>query len=243
MNLQDPEDRELAAAEYVTGTLAPADLAIVEAALATDDALRAAVYAWQDRLLDLNRRVPPVTPAAQLWDRIEAALPSRPAPAGTLPAARPAAANDPQIRRVRRWQIVSGLAMAASVVLATLLVVRAPPPAAEGARYLALLQGPDQRTGWVVEATSGQQVRLVPVGTTEAPPPGRVVQFWTKPDGAAGPTSLGLVPADRASVLPISKLPALGERQLFELTLEPEGGSPIGRPTGPVLFVGRTVRL
>ena len=29
--------------------------------------------------------------------------------------------------------------------------------------------------------------------------------------------------------------------QLFELTLEPEGGSPIGRLTGPVLFIGRTL--
>ena len=32
-------------------------------------------------------------------------------------------------------------------------------------------------------------------------------------------------------------------RQLFEITLEPENGSPTGRPTGPILYVGRTVAL
>jgi anti-sigma-K factor RskA len=28
---------------------------------------------------------------------------------------------------------------------------------------------------------------------------------------------------------------------LFELTLEPEGGSPYNRPSGPVLYIGRAV--
>jgi anti-sigma-K factor RskA len=30
---------------------------------------------------------------------------------------------------------------------------------------------------------------------------------------------------------------------VFELTLEPATGSPIGWPTGPILFVGQTLRL
>ena len=60
---------------------------------------------------------------------------------------------------------------------------------------------------------------------------------------ATAPTSLCLVPGDRATVIPAARLPALEPNQLFELTLEPETGSPIGRPTGPVLFVGRAVAL
>jgi anti-sigma-K factor RskA len=54
---------------------------------------------------------------------------------------------------------------------------------------------------------------------------------------------LGLVKAGQTYVVPVSRLPGLGSKQLFELTLEPAGGSTIGRPTGPVLFVGRTVQL
>jgi anti-sigma-K factor RskA len=32
------------------------------------------------------------------------------------------------------------------------------------------------------------------------------------------------------------------QNQLFEITLEPEGGSPNGRPTGPILFKGNAAR-
>ena len=41
----------------------------------------------------------------------------------------------------------------------------------------------------------------------------------------------------------LQRLPALKPDQLFEITLEPPGGSTIGRPTGPVLYIGRAVPL
>ena len=246
MSLDDPHERSATAGEYVLGTLDAAEHAEFERALGVDAALRAEVYAWQDRLLGLAGRVAPAEPAAGLWPAIEAGL--RPGAAASTGAVAPAAsvppaANDPAWRRLRRWQWTSGLAIAASLVLATLLVLRAPAPA-DAPRYLAVLQAPGSNsTGWVVEATAGGQLRLVPVGTTEAVPPGKALQFWTKAEGAAGPTSLGLVRAGQVTELPVATLPTLEARQLFELTLEPETGSPIGRPTGPILFVGRSVRL
>lgn len=240
IDLRDAAERSAIAGEYVLGTLSPEDHAAVADALAHDAALRAEVYAWQDRLLGLARRVPPVEPADSLWPAIAARLPASSAP----PAPATAAANDPLWRRLRRWQWTGGLALAASVVLASLLVLRPPtPPADAGTRYLTLLQGPDQGTGWVVEARAGGSVRLVPVGTTPPVPAGKVLQFWTKEEGAAGPTSLGLVAPGQAVELPASRLPGVSERQLFELTLEPEGGSTIGKPTGPIWFVGRSVRI
>lgn len=246
MSLDDPHERSATAGEYVLGTLDAAERAEFERALALDAALQAEVYAWQDRLLGLAGRVAPAEPAAGLWPAIEAGL--RPGVAASTDATAPAAAvppaaNDPAWRRLRRWQWTSGLAIAASLVLATLLVLRAPAPA-DAPRYLAVLQAPGSNTtGWVVEATAGGRLRLVPVGTTEAVPPGKALQFWTKAEGAAGPTSLGLVRAGQVTELPVATLPTLEARQLFELTLEPETGSPIGRPTGPILFVGRSVRL
>lgn len=246
MSLDDPHERSATAGEYVLGTLDAAERAEFERALKEDAALQAEVYVWQDRLLGLAGRVAPAEPAAGLWSAIEAGL--RPGAAASAGAVAPAvsvppAANDPAWRRLRRWQWTSGLAIAASLVLATLLVLRAPAPA-DAPRYLAVLQAPGSNaTGWVVEATAGGQLRLVPVGTTEAVPPGKALQFWTKAEGAAGPTSLGLVHAGQVTELPVATLPTLEARQLFELTLEPEAGSPIGRPTGPILFVGRSVRL
>jgi anti-sigma-K factor RskA len=234
VRLDDAEDRSAAAGEYVLGTLTAAERAAFEAALAGDAALRAAVYAWQDRLLPLRRQAEPAEPAAGLWARIEARLPRAP---------QAEAANDPLWQRLRRWQLGSALATAAALLLATLLVLRVPTPPADGPRFLAVLQHPDtQAAGWIVEA-SARGVRLVPVGASAAVPPGKALQFWTKAEGAAGPTSLGLVPAGQVTELPFAKLPTLEAQQLFELTLEPETGSPIGRPTGPILYVGRTVPL
>jgi anti-sigma-K factor RskA len=69
------------------------------------------------------------------------------------------------------------------------------------------------------------------------------LQFWTKLDGAAGPTSLGLVRAGEPLQVDLSKLPGVAGNQLFEITLEPPSGSPLNRPTGPVLFIGRSVKI
>ncbi|MBY0468087.1 MAG: anti-sigma factor [Burkholderiaceae bacterium] len=243
MTPDDREERIASAGEYVLGTLSPADRDAFEQALAGNTALQAEVYYWQDRLLPLAERVRAEPPAAQLWPDIEARLGTVPI-ATSAPSSTVLAANDPMWQRLRRWRVVSGMAIAASVLLASLLVLRAPgPPAAPADRYLALLQSPDKSTGWVVEVTAGDKVRLVPVGATAEVPAGKALQFWTKAEGAAGPTSLGLIRPGQVTELPAARLPAVGERTLFELTLEPETGSPIGRPTGPVLFIGRTVRL
>ena len=245
MNLQDPEDRSVAAAEYVLGTLDAAARTEVEALLPTDAALRAEVYAWQDRLLPLATRGPASEPDAGLWPRIAERI-ARPPPSA-LPSPVPAAqstapaVNDALWRSQRRWRATALLSMAATVALAAVLVLR--PPETQ-VRYITLLQAPEtQRTGWVVEATSGERIRLVPIEAGAAVPADKSLQFWTKPQGADRPTSLGLVQPGTRLELPVERSPGLGEEQLFELTLEPQGGSPTGLPTGPILFVGRSVRL
>lgn len=238
IDLRDPIERDAAAGEYVLGSLSAEDRAGVAAALPQDAALQAAVYAWQDRLLPLTAQVPAVEPAASVWTRVSLALDIRQAPPRQTTAARA-----PWWQGLRFWQGLSAVGAVASLLLALRLL--APLPAADGARYVALLESPDEHhvAGWVVELQAGGALRLVPVGHAPIVPQGRALQFWTKAQGAAGPTSLGLVRAGQITEMPVSRLPAVGAQQLFEITLEPEAGSPIGRPTGPILFVGRTVAL
>ncbi|MDR7333302.1 anti-sigma factor domain-containing protein [Roseateles asaccharophilus] len=239
IDLHESQERDTAAGEYVLGTLSPEDHAAVAAALPGDGALRAAVYAWQDRLLALSAHAAAESPAPAVWQRLSLALDARTAPARRTGDA----ARLPWWQALRFWQGVSALAVAATLVLA--LRVHAPLPPAEGARFVAVLESPDAArvAGWVVELQAGGTLRLVPVGDTPPVPPGRALQFWTKAQGAAGPTSLGLVRAGQTVQMPVARLPAVEAQQLFEITLEPEAGSPIGRPTGPILFVGRTVAL
>lgn len=236
---RDPDDRSAASGEYVLGTLSVEDRVVVDAALATDASLRAEVYAWQDRLLGLSARAAPVTPSPRLWTRIDRSIDARAAPRAVPGRAR---ATARWWQGLRVWQGISAIAVAASLFMATRLIL--PPPDSSGARFVAVLQSPDNRsTGWVVDLHAVRGLRLVPVGDAGPVPPGRALQFWTKPEGAAGPTSLGLVRAGQTIELPIARLPAVGARQLFEITLEPENGSTMGRPTGPILYVGLTVAL
>ena len=246
MKLDTAEDRSVAAGEFVLGTLDDTDRQAFEAAMADDASLRAEVAMWQDRLLSLTRHAPPADPSPSLWSRIDArltwtAMDTR-APVQTPPP------RLPWWQRLALWQGVSGLAVAACVALGSALVLRGAPDAVPSQQYVAVLQGPQGGgNGWVVEvrvdAVGQGRLRLVPVAPSGPVPAGRALQFWTKAPGAAGPSSLGLVQAGSTVELPTTLLPDLRPEQLFEITLEPEGGSPIGRPTGPILFVGRAVKL
>nr|WP_277750075.1 anti-sigma factor [Falsirhodobacter deserti] len=64
-------------------------------------------------------------------------------------------------------------------------------------------------------------------------PEGRQMQVWTLQSQQTGPVPMGLLEADRTDMLDAPAAPAQG--QLYEITLEPFGGSPTGRPTGPIL--------
>lgn len=277
MNVDDPDDRTVACAEYVLGTLVGADRDAFVARLQRDPSLQAEVGYWQDRLLGLARHAAPIEPSPAVWQRIDAAVRAAPASAGAAPNMSPAGGDagpspstpvqappplqlDPAAAReynarARRgrgvvlpwerlgfWRAISGIAVAAAVLLAVLLGIR-PAPVPE-THYVAVLVSPQrQQAGWVVRASDRGPVHLVPLGDPGPVPAGRVWQFWTKGKDAAGPTSLGLVPADGRAEIPRDRLPDLGDEQLFEITLEPPDGSPLDRPTGPILFVGRANRV
>ena len=227
-------ERAATAAEYVVGTLSAAEHDEVVQALPRDAGLQQDVYFWQDKLLAMTRMLAPVEPSPALWSRIEHSL-------SLAKTGRSAAPAQPWWEGLTFWRFGAAFASVLAVVLALQLrPVDAPAPAT---RYLAVLQSPDkQDAGWIVEAFVGGKLRLIPLGTTTVAPQ-KALQFWTKAQGARGPTSLGLVSPGRVTELPVARLPTLEAQQLFELTLEPEGGSPLDRPTGPVLFLGRTVRL
>lgn len=217
-----PEDRDALAAEYVLGTLEAREAAAVAAALDSDAALAEAVARWEARLAPLATLAPPEAPPPGLWDRIAAALDPAPSPkargwlAGLL---------DP-------WRIgaIGGTALAAG--LAAFILLR---PEPEPRLMTVLLTDRDQ-PAWLVEADGGG-LRLASLNPRPAPE-GRVLELWALPQGATAPTSLGLIPAEgRISVAPSTIRPSPG--MLIEITLEPPGGSPIGRPTGPILFIGR----
>ena len=246
----NPLDRDELAGEYVLGTLSAARRREVEQRLPGDTDLRKAVLRWQEQLLPLAALADPVEPSAQLWRRIEVSLDDVAAPsaAPVLPASAPrrAVSVSPDAgwwNSVKLWRGLAGTGFAAAAVLASVLVTRlgALPPAAP--QYLVVLVAPqDKAPGWVVQASSTKTLSLIPLGQAEVPAE-KSLQFWTKGDNWNGPVSLGLVKPGQTIQIPLDKLPPLQPNQLFELTLEPANGSPTNRPTGPIQFIGRAVKV
>lgn len=224
------DDLQQLAGEYVLGTLSIEARRQIEQRLPKEALLREAIERWEQRLLPLTALAQEQQPSAGLWPRIARDLQA---------ASKPAAGW-------RRWWSdltvlrglsTSGFALAAS--LALVLVVRpAPSPA-----YMVVLVAPKEQTpGWVVQASMNSQITLTPLGTFSVPDH-KALQFWTKAKDWNAPVSLGLVQPDKSLKLMLNSLPPLQAEQLFEITLEPSNGSLTGKPSGPVLYVGKAVRV
>ncbi len=237
MNLRDSEDRVVASAQYVIGLLEDDEREQFEAQLLNDPALRAEVARWQDDLLGLNAQTAEVEPPGQLWNRIAQALPEP--VARTSEAAARRTAGPGSWSSLRFWRFVSAAAVSVAVLMGAYIAQRPP----EVRVYLAVLKSPDQRTGWLVKAGTAGTVTLIPLDTATTVPSGKSLQLWTKPAQASAPLPVALIDPGQTFEIPVAQLPGLAREQLFAISLEPEGGSPTGLPTGPILFAGNTEQL
>lgn len=246
------------AAQYVLGHLDGAELAAFEAELVSSPDARRAVAAERERFLELDVAAQPAVPPPDLWDRIEAGLGQ---PSVSTTATRASAPVDLAAHRQRRQAAMpsdpargtanpdeigqrrSGRGsfwrgFAAASVLSMLAagmawnLVRTPAP-----RLVVVLLDAQAKPVSIVEAYAGQRIRVVPLGSIDVPA-GKVLQVWTLPDPATGPVSIGLMPSVTTTTLDGPVLPAPRQDQLYEITLEPAGGSPTGKPTGPIVGKG-----
>lgn len=254
-----PPELQALAAEFALGLLSPEDAARAEARAASDAAFAAEVERWRRNFLAFDRTSAMASLPPDLWSRIEARLElpadapsletSRSAElreAGRLPVSSAEAAADSRRRlfgmiweSLAFWRIGGLVATAAAIVIAMGLGSQLQ-QARSAPVLVAILQTPDNQTAAVVNAFADGRTELVPL-TTFTVPAGRVLEIWTLWDRQVGPRSVGLLQAMSTARLRLDNLPR-GEGQLFEITLEPAGGSPTGRPTGPVLAIGRTAR-
>jgi anti-sigma-K factor RskA len=228
------DDLIATAGEYVAGLMSPEEQEAFERRIATDGEARRAVAEWRTRLLALDETATQLTPSEGLWPAIEAAVgAARPEPAAAAPG-----------WFAKIWQDVSALRLAslagaaAALVMAVLLVTQ---PFGGGAKpaVVAVLNAPNTgEAGAIVEAFADGRIRVVPLRAIPVPE-GRVLQVWTLWDRQVGPRSVGLMERAQARDYATSGMPRPADSQLYEITLEPAGGSPTGRPTGPILYVGR----
>ena len=102
---------------------------------------------------------------------------------------------------------------------------------------VAVLEADDSTPGAIVEAFADGSVLLRPLQPVDVPDD-KTLQVWTLWDRAVGPVPLGILGSLERTRLERGGQPVPQEKQLYEITLEPKGGSPTGRPTGPILYKG-----
>lgn len=238
-----PPDRALdaLAAEYVLGTLSAHEAATVVRVMATDPALAAAVAAWEQRFAPLARLADEEAPPPDLWDRIERRITPQVAAGPALAGTGSVFARMPWMTRLLEGWAVGATAVAAA--LGAFIVLGGPEGRGEAPTMTVLLADRSQ-VAWTAAFERDGALRLAAIpafnGATEVSTPvDRVLQLWALPPGATAPTSLSVLPRGerRITVRAPAVKPVPG--MLIEITLEPTGGSPTGRPTGPVLFIGR----
>jgi anti-sigma-K factor RskA len=234
------ERDNILAAEYVAGLLDSTRRAETETRIERDRDFARLIEQWRNRLSDLDETAPRLTPDAAVWQRIER----------QIDAPRPDAAAAPGLVS-RLWNSIEGLRAATAVSLAAasvfaIVAVTAMTSATREAfrkpMYVAILVNDDTRLpGAVVNAFADGRVEMIPLADINVPP-GRALEIWTLWDRNIGPRSVGLIDRAQTVRLNLDSLPPTGPDQLFEITLEPAGGSPTGRPTGPILYKGTTSR-
>lgn len=233
------DDIHMLAGEYVLGLMSDDERAAFEALLANSEAARTALAQAQQRLLDLDVSAPASTVSSGMWEGIEQRITDRFGNVDNVvdfaARRRPTASPDiaPPMSRRGFWQ-----GFAAASVLATLggsyglyTIAQQKP------RMIVVLLDAQAQPVSLVETYEGQRIRVVPL-TNIAVPEGKTLQVWTLASREQGPVSMGLMPAPSATTLIGPELPTPKLEQLYEITIEQAGGSPTGKPTGPIVGKG-----
>jgi anti-sigma-K factor RskA len=168
-------------------------------------------------------------------------------------------------RQARRWQRIASVASALAAALVALVgvqitnpdllpaglrpkappqrVVQVPaPPQPTPAQYVAVLQKDGSSPAFILSvdpATKNFTVRKV--GATGEP--GKSYELWLVSDRLQRPRSLGVIGSRD-----FTSRPALASydndtvnKATYAVTVEPEGGSPTGAPTGSIVFSGKLI--
>lgn len=233
-NIEGQPEGTVLVAEYVLGLMAPELRADFERRLDTDPALRAEVAEWQQKFSGLDSGFEPVAPPPHAFANVEKRL-----------------FGDGTATRAGLWEHLGfwrGLALAGLAVSAVsigLNVLRPAPlnPDAFATQLVAALEAEGSAVKFLAlyDGTTGE-VRLAGLAGEEVPD--KDFELWFI-KGSDAPISMGVIPANQRSEVevPQNLRQAFGEGTVLAITLEPKGGSPSGKPTGPVIASGPALKV
>lgn len=219
--------------EVVLGLADDADVARIEEMAARDPAVAAQLDRARARFAPLDDTADEVALPAGFWSRVEGDLDA--AHDQVAPTSAEVVDLSALRRAMTRWRGAAIGGIAAAILLAMTLGWSVMTPVEPS--VIAVLLNDEGEAIALVEGRP-DNTTLVTLLEQAQVPSERVMQVWTKPDDDGPPVSLGLLTSGRSETLVIEGLPAPSPRQLYEITVEPAGGSPTNLPTGPILGKG-----
>lgn len=218
--------------EYVLGLLSPTEMVLIEEVIARDPELARRVGALRDHLLPLDQSAEPQELPRDFTERVRAQLPAQDPPGEAFGSSSTVPAN--LTSAPRKWGF--GLVAASLIGIAVGFGAAGFKPSPKPIVVAVLLDA--NGVPQAVIDDYGNDTATVRFVADIPVPADRTLQVWTLPSEQMGPTSLGTVDGTIATQLRFGDLPTPNAQQLYEVTLEPLGGSPTGRPTGPIIGKG-----
>jgi anti-sigma-K factor RskA len=235
MKFADQPLRDKLAAEYVLGTMSARARRRFEIYLRGNPQLRKAVSQWEVRLASLTDAVAPIEPPLRVWRAVRA----------RLHFGRASSAFWENVSFWRLSSFASGL-----LALALILFVAMPKPQApeDTGRMVVVMNDiatsrPAMTASWEPGQRGGRSLRIRVMGHAEMAA-NTAWELWMLPGGDQPPVSLGLITTHETQVVNVPQALAarLDASQGLAMSVEPAGGSPTGRPSGPILYAGECVK-
>ena len=228
------------AAEYVLGTLDAVERAQVAARRTREPALETAIVDWENLLAPLNELFAVVAPPAGLYAQIIQQLGglSKSAVAGRMGGADVIDLT----RRMKRWRAGAMAATAVAAALATAISIDKFTPRPPSKNLVAVLQKDAASPAFLVTVNvDRKQMTVRPVAAKHEA--GKSYELWIIQDSLGAPKSLGVIDESGPMLRPTlaSYKSDVIESATLAVSLEPEGGSKTGAPTGPVVFAGKMI--
>lgn len=231
----DTDKEQMLAAEYTLGLLDPAEARAFEEALDGNPTARANHAFWAEHLTGLAADAAPVTPPDAVWANVTAAL------FPDTAATEAAAGGAPARGWLQRLGLLPAMAGGLVAALAVLWVLDLTIMSDSGTPFATATLASADNALVVQIAYVDDGAELEITRTAGDIPAGQSLELWLLKDDRP-PISLGLLPADENGTLQV----AAAYRELLHgaqcaISIEPEGGSPTGAPTGDVVAVAPIV--
>lgn len=239
------DELDMEAAEYVLGTLPADERARFSARLGSEAEAKAAVERWQRHFSPLAVAADTVSPPPAAWAGIRKRLDE----SGAAQTVGSGGSNVVALDRLRRsrayWRGAALTATALAAALAFVAVIDRTaieePSAPAGGRYVAVVDQEGREPALIAEVdTTTGIIRIRSLRAEQ--PAGRSLELWHVAEGGQ-PRSLGLLQVNADGQRIVGEPSAGPVNGVIAVTVEPEGGSPSGAPTGPIVYTGRLIPI